>query len=1015
MSRSRHRYDSRQPAKRRHTRSPSPEQWNSGPRSRDARRVELECSLRALLMDHQCNPPRQLVGEVLDKLCPHFFEKRPSSQSSQPTQQRSQAQSMEATPVRPVLMAPPTPVQKNVGSSQHAQFVVHPKERLAVTTFSSTAQAAKHHSPQADYHLARRVLLSPESGPPGPRLHLQPDPIPQLGKTYGSLSDFRYEDPAANEALDHYRISLFKLVSHQIKGISPKAILDKRGIPLHPVRYATAVLATQRLYRAVLNSQHSSDVFTSQLSRFPRFIGFITGREVKFKELNRTEQHLVTLQAKSYYLTDLKDLLWCVTDKFMVRLLFFRAYATLMVHQSIAGYACKDSDSDAFFQLPDNHMQDFPVFLREVGSNSFPESLVQASTRIGLVFPEPPIAVPAPEDIMCPDLNLPITPLERRLMLSWFPTTVFCLEAYYQVKPHPQVQSKPLHPAEFFARTATPAMVSTLRNELTPRSPLHALQLRMPSHELLLDNPSVVNPPQPSGPTKAERPTSEHRSLISAARILQVSQTVNKQLASSGDVDNSVQCSTQALPPVSVGITASFRPSVDLDLSPSKAASELRAAVTTALSSPPHNWPHAMLKSSLADDIKTDILTDDQPYSLINILKRQFTKASICWYTLMCPIRAADENTAVLVEGSWSTILDPHGWLATQLAASPLPQWITPVHRSTKAARVLLAHGISLMVHPDVVKIQADLGIAEVRSDFHRIPSVAVAPPIRNSTFDMEGCWHLDPSTGVPMGLGQIYQQVNARIQYPLAQHQLRELQIVPLKLEELNRRGSSLLAIDTEHIEVKGSPKMIAGSIAVVDSQKRVVYAQFIQPDVPLINPHTPHSNIRRADLDRGVTWSQFRNDLRQLVNGRTLVFHDALADLAALRVIDDRKESNFAATIAEVQSRYKCIIQDTMRDACVVSLMQMPKRVNSLRAMAFQVLGKSIQHEATPHCPVVDARTTMDLWLKAHAHKYQSNSHELVVGPISFSKLCAYAKRMAGVQVPHLWTEPQSLNFQL
>ncbi|KAM3965275.1 exonuclease GOR-like [Aphomia sociella] len=158
--------------------------------------------------------------------------------------------------------------------------------------------------------------------------------------------------------------------------------------------------------------------------------------------------------------------------------------------------------------------------------------------------------------------------------------------------------------------------------------------------------------------------------------------------------------------------------------------------------------------------------------------------------------------------------------------------------------------------------------------------------------------------------------------------------------------------ALDTEMIYTTAG--MEIAYIAVIAADGRIVYRSLVKPTSCIVDYNTRFSGIRPCDLARASkTLRDVQADILSFVGTDTILIGHALDnDLRALK-----------------------LIHNTVVDTCDLypHFRGYPYR-RSLRALSEEFLGRVIQHGTGGHCPLEDARATMELVLRK-VHEERGN----------------------------------------
>lgn len=113
-----------------------------------------------------------------------------------------------------------------------------------------------------------------------------------------------------------------------------------------------------------------------------------------------------------------------------------------------------------------------------------------------------------------------------------------------------------------------------------------------------------------------------------------------------------------------------------------------------------------------------------------------------------------------------------------------------------------------------------------------------------------------------------------------------------PIQKPELRVINNSLtdeLAIDCEMVEATlddGKKISVLARVSLVNSHCELLLDTYVKPVYYVSDYRTPYSGIRPEHLEDAPCHKDVRDHVIELINGRTLIGHDLLQDLAVLEI---------------------------------------------------------------------------------------------------------------------------------
>jgi RNA exonuclease 4 len=165
--------------------------------------------------------------------------------------------------------------------------------------------------------------------------------------------------------------------------------------------------------------------------------------------------------------------------------------------------------------------------------------------------------------------------------------------------------------------------------------------------------------------------------------------------------------------------------------------------------------------------------------------------------------------------------------------------------------------------------------------------------------------------------------------------------------------------ALDCEMVGV--GPQGLASVVArvtIVNWENQVVLDTFVKVPVPVADYRTHISGITAQDIqsENTMNYEQVRSAVKDIIHGKILIGHGLENDLTALGLVHPWCDARDTACYALY-----------MRETVDPSTGKLVTRPRKLRDLTWEVLGRQIQHDGIPHCPIDDAIASLDLYKAA------------------------------------------------
>jgi RNA exonuclease 4 len=165
--------------------------------------------------------------------------------------------------------------------------------------------------------------------------------------------------------------------------------------------------------------------------------------------------------------------------------------------------------------------------------------------------------------------------------------------------------------------------------------------------------------------------------------------------------------------------------------------------------------------------------------------------------------------------------------------------------------------------------------------------------------------------------------------------------------------------ALDCEMVGVgpQGLTSVVA-RVTLVNWENQVVLDTYVKVPVPVTDYRTHISGITPKDIqpENAVNYEQVRSAVKDIIHGKILIGHGLENDLTALGLVHPWCDVRDTAC-------YPLYMQEIV-DPSTGKLVTRPRK---LRDLAWEVLGRQIQHDGIPHSPIDDAIASLDLYKAA------------------------------------------------
>lgn len=159
----------------------------------------------------------------------------------------------------------------------------------------------------------------------------------------------------------------------------------------------------------------------------------------------------------------------------------------------------------------------------------------------------------------------------------------------------------------------------------------------------------------------------------------------------------------------------------------------------------------------------------------------------------------------------------------------------------------------------------------------------------------------------------------------------------------------TSVVALDCEMVGTgPGGRRSEVARCSILDYHGNVLYNKYIRPCQPVTDFRTRWSGIRKHHLRNATPFTQAREEILGILEGKVVVGHSIYNDFEVLDMI------------------HPChMVRDTSTTRLLSRLAGFPReRCTSLKILSSKLLNKKIQAGRRGHCPVEDAKAALDLY---------------------------------------------------
>ncbi|XP_041651876.1 apoptosis-enhancing nuclease isoform X2 [Cheilinus undulatus] len=160
---------------------------------------------------------------------------------------------------------------------------------------------------------------------------------------------------------------------------------------------------------------------------------------------------------------------------------------------------------------------------------------------------------------------------------------------------------------------------------------------------------------------------------------------------------------------------------------------------------------------------------------------------------------------------------------------------------------------------------------------------------------------------------------------------------------------STTVVALDCEMVGTgPGGRCSELARCSILDYHGNIMYDKYVQPSQPVTDYRTRYSGIRKHHLINATPFTQAREEILSILEGKVVVGHSIYNDFQVLDV-------NHPAHM----------VRDTITTPLLSRLAGFPdERCASLKILASKLLNRKIQVGKRGHCSVEDARASLDLY---------------------------------------------------
>lgn len=164
-----------------------------------------------------------------------------------------------------------------------------------------------------------------------------------------------------------------------------------------------------------------------------------------------------------------------------------------------------------------------------------------------------------------------------------------------------------------------------------------------------------------------------------------------------------------------------------------------------------------------------------------------------------------------------------------------------------------------------------------------------------------------------------------------------------------LRSSSTTVVAIDCEMVGTgPGGRCSEVARCSILDHQGNVLYDKYVRPCQLVTDFRTRWSGIQRHHLRNATPFTEAREEILSILEGKVVVGHAIYHDFKVLDIIHPAH-----------------MVRDTSTTQLLSSLVGLPRRrCTSLKLLSSKLLDRKIQAGNRGHCSVEDARASLDLY---------------------------------------------------
>ncbi|XP_030283029.1 apoptosis-enhancing nuclease [Sparus aurata] len=161
--------------------------------------------------------------------------------------------------------------------------------------------------------------------------------------------------------------------------------------------------------------------------------------------------------------------------------------------------------------------------------------------------------------------------------------------------------------------------------------------------------------------------------------------------------------------------------------------------------------------------------------------------------------------------------------------------------------------------------------------------------------------------------------------------------------------RSTMVVALDCEMVGTgPGGRCSELARCSILDYHGNILYDKYVQPCQPVTDYRTRWSGIRRHHLQNATPFTQAREEILSILEGKVVIGHSIYNDFEALDMLHPGH-----------------MVRDTSTTRLLSRLAGFPReRCPSLKILASKLLNRTIQTGRRGHCSVEDAQAALDLY---------------------------------------------------